>query len=526
MDGRRATFHHMSTIPAIDPATGEVFSETPATDLAHIPRMVARARVAQPDWAGQPLRQRRRVIARFQALLYQHRQEMAELISRENGKPVAEALLTDVAVTLDLARYYLDHAQRVLRPRRVRPANLAMLGRHGRVHWEPLGVLAVISPWNYPLLLPFGEIIAGLLAGNAVLLKPSEFTTRCAVLAVSLLHQAGLHPDLCQLIVGTGDAGRGLMDAGPDKVFFTGSVATGRKVALRAAERLIPVNLELGGSDPGIVLADADLARAARGVLWARFTNGGQTCVAVKRLIVERPVYERMVDLVVAGAQSLQLGPGLVPGSDVGPLIRETQVRELERQLAATVALGARVRTGGRRRPDLGPTFFEPTVVTELPLDSPLWQEEVFGPVLPIVPADDADHALRLANDSPFGLSGSVWTADRARGRALARRLEVGAAMVNDATSHVGIAEVPHGGEKQSGLGRTHGEHGLLETCRPRYVGEDWLDWMSKPWWFGYHPESMEERDAFVRLAFAPRWRDRLTALPGALRLLRNRRGL
>ncbi len=523
---RAATFQPMTSIPAIDPATGEVFADTPATDLAEIPLLVARARVAQQEWARRPLGARRRVIARFQELLYHRRQEMAELVSRENGKPVAEALLTDVAVTLDLARFYLAHAERVLRPRRVHPANVAMLGRHGRVHWEPMGVIGIISPWNYPLLLPFGEIIAGLLAGNAVLLKPSEFTTRCAVLGVSLLHEAGLPPDLCRVIAGAGDAGRGLLDARPDKVFFTGSVATGRKVAMRAAEQLIPINLELGGSDPGIVLADADLERAASGVLWARFTNGGQTCVAVKRLIVERPAYERMVELLVAGARRLQLGPGLVPGSDVGPLIREAQVRELERQLAATVALGARVRTGGRRRPDLGPTFFEPTIVTELPLSAPLWREEVFGPVLPIVPADDAEHALRLANDSDFGLSGSVWTGDRARGRALARRLEVGAAMVNDATTHVGIAEVPHGGEKQSGLGRTHGEHGLLETCRPRYVGEDWLDWMQKPWWFGYHEESMAARDAFLRFAFAPRWWDRLRALPRALGLLRNRRGL
>jgi len=513
-----------SSVPAVDPATGLAFAETPATELAAIPQLLAQARGAQPEWARRPLRERRKIIARFQAGLFERRQEMADLISRENGKPVAEALLTDVAVTLDLARYYLRHAERILRPRAIRPGNLAMLGRHGRVYWEPMGVLAIISPWNYPLLLPFGEIIAGLLAGNAALLKPSEFTTRSALLGVALLHEAGLPPALCQVIVGGGDAGRALVDAGPDKVFFTGSVATGRKVAQRAAEQLIPVNLELGGSDAGIVLADADLERTASGVLWARFTNGGQTCVAVKRLIVERPVYEKMVELLVAGARALTLGPGLVPGNDVGPLIRESQVRELERQLAATVALGARVRTGGRRRPDVGPTFFEPTVVTELPLDAPLWREEVFGPVLPVVPADDAEDALRIANDSSFGLSGSVWTEDRARGRALAQRLQVGSAMVNDATSHVGISEVPHGGEKYSGLGRTHGELGLLETCRPRYVGGDWLDWMHKPWWFGYHPDSMEARDAFLRFAFAPRWWDRITALPGALGLLRHRR--
>jgi acyl-CoA reductase-like NAD-dependent aldehyde dehydrogenase len=515
-----------ATLPAIDPATGRVFAETATTPIESLPAMLARAREAQRTWARRPFAERRRVIARFKDALYGRRQEMAELIARENGKPVAEAIFADVAVTLDLARYYLANAERLLRPRRVRAGNLALLGKTGRVYWEPMGVLAVIAPWNYPLLLPFGEIIPGLLAGNAVVLKPSEFTTRTAVLGHELLLAAGCPPELCQLAVGGGDVGAALVGAGPDKVFFTGSAATGRQVAIQAAERLIPVNLELGGSDPCLVLADADLERAASGALWARFANGGQTCVAVKRAIVERPVYERFVELVVQKARALELGPGLSPGSEVGPLIRERQLHELERQLAQAVARGARVRTGGRRRPDIGPTFFEPTVVTELPLDAALWREEVFGPVLPIVMADDVEDAIRIANDSTFGLSASVWTRDRAKGREIARRLEVGAVQVNDATSHVGAAEVPHGGEKQSGLGRTHGEQGLLETCRPRYVGTDWLDWLHKPWWFGYHPDSLGERDAFLRLAFAPRLWERMRAVPAALRLLRNRRRL
>jgi acyl-CoA reductase-like NAD-dependent aldehyde dehydrogenase len=513
-----------NTVPAIDPATGEIFAETPVTPVESLPEMLRKARVAQREWAALPLTERRRHVARFQRLFFQRRREAAELVTRENGKPVAEALLTDVAVTLDMARYYLARAGRILRPRRVVCRNIAFLGRRGRLYWEPLGVIAVISPWNYPLLLPFGELIPALLAGNAVILKPSEFTTRTALFGVELLHQAGLPADLCQLAVGGGEVGAALVEAGPDKIFFTGSVRTGRRVAQAAAERLIPINLELGGSDPAVVLADADLDRAASGTVWARFTNGGQTCVAAKRVIVEARVYDRFVETLVAKVRALQLGPGLENGVDMGPIIRESQVRDLERQLATAVARGARVLTGGRRRPDLGPTFFEPTVVTQVPLDSPLWREEVFGPVLPVVAAEDTEDAIRLANDSSFGLGGSVWTGNRSRGEEIARRIESGAVLVNDATSYVGAAEVPHGGEKESGIGRSHGEFGMLETCRPRFVGSDRLDWMPKPWWFGYHADSLPARDAFLRLAFAPSLLERLKALPEAIGLLFNKR--
>lgn len=514
----------MSSLPAIDPATGQVFAETPATALPEVALAVARARAAQPAWAGLPMADRLRLIAKFQSLLFAQRRSLADLITRENGKPIAEALLTDVAVTLDLARYYLQHGERLLRPRRVRHGNLAFLGKRGWIHHEPLGVIAIISPWNYPLLLPFGELLPALLAGNAVVLKPSEFTVRTALAGVDLLHEAGLPPALCQVLIGAGEVGAALVTAGPDKVFFTGSARTGRKVALAAAERMIPVSLELGGSDPCVVLADADLERAVSGALWARFTNGGQTCVAAKRLIVERPLYDRFVERLVQQVAGLRVGPGADPNVEVGPLIRESQLREVERQLAETVARGARVRTGGHRLPAVGPTFFQPTVVTDLPLDAPLWREEVFGPVLPVVPAADVDEAIRIANDTAFGLSASVWTGDRARGERLARRIEAGAVLVNDATFHVGAAEVPHGGDKASGLGRTHGEHGLYETCRVRFVGSDRLDVIRKPWWFGYESESLAERDAFLRFAFAPGWWERLKAAPGALRLLRNRR--
>jgi acyl-CoA reductase-like NAD-dependent aldehyde dehydrogenase len=514
----------MSMLPAVDPATGEVFAQTPTTDASRVPELLAAARTAQQAWAQLPLGDRLRVLHRFQDLLFEHRGDMAALITRESGKPLAESVLTDVAVTLDFLRFYLRHSRAMLRPRRIRMGNVAFLGKRGRLYWDPLGVVAVISPWNYPLLLPFGEIIPALIAGNAIAFKPSEFTTRSAVLATDLLYQAGLPKPLCALLVGAGEIGAALVEARPDKIFFTGSARTGRKVALAAAAQFIPVNLELGGSDPFIVLADADLPRAASGAVWARFTNGGQTCVAAKRLIVERKVYEPFLRELTTRVGALRLGRGGDPGVDMGPLIRPAQLELLERQLAGTVALGARVRLGGHRRSDLGPTFFEPTIVTDVPLTAPLWQEEVFGPILPVVEAVDAEEAIHLANASAFGLGASIWTGNRRRGIALARRIHAGAVQVNDATSHVGMAEAPHGGEKESGLGRSHGEWGLLETCRPRFVATDRADWMRKPWWYGYERESAADREAFLRFAFAPSLWARLRAAPRALRMLFNRR--
>ncbi|HTS87956.1 MAG TPA: aldehyde dehydrogenase family protein [Gemmatimonadales bacterium] len=512
----------MSTIPAIDPVSGRTFAESPVTSLTDLPALVDRARRAQSVWSRRPLADRLRVVRRFQRRLFDRRQELAALVARENGKPAAESILTEVAVTLDLARYYLRTARTILRPTRIRFGNPAFLGRRGRVYWEPVGVVGVISPWNYPLMLPFGEILPALLAGNAVLFKPSEFTLQTGRAGAELLWESGLDPDLCQLIVGAGEAGAALIGAGLDKIFFTGSVATGRKVAVAAAERLLPVNLELGGSDPCIVLADADLDRAASGVVWARFTNAGQTCVAAKRVVVERAVAQRFVDLLVAKAEALRLGTG--PDVDMGPLIRPAQVNELERQIAASVDRGARVVTGGHRRPDLGATFFAPTILVDVPVDSPLWREEVFGPALPVVAVADQEEAVRIANASAYGLSASIWTGDRRRGERLARRLVAGAIMVNDAASHVGAAEVPHGGVRESGIGRTHGAHGLLEMCVPRFVGSDLFDRMRKPWWFGYTAESAANRDAFLRFAFAPSFWQRLRAAPRALGLLINRR--
>ncbi len=513
-----------TTVPVIDPATGAVWEETPLTPPAEVQSIVERARRAQPTWASRPYAERQAAISRFSRLFFARRQEIAALVSRENGKPLAEALLIDVAVTLDLVKYYLHHAGRFLAPRPVRHANVALFGKSGKIYLEPLGVIGVIAPWNYPLLLPMGDIVPALLAGNAVVFKPSEFTSRIAVQVVDLLHQAGVPEDCCRVVAGYAETGVALVDAGPDKIFFTGSVATGRKVAVQAAERLIPVNLELGGSDPCIVLADADLDRALSGVIWGRFTNGGQTCVAVKRLIVEAPVYAGFLERLVERVRALRMGPGLMPEVDMGPMIRPSQLAHLEDQLSRALAHGARVLTGGRRRPDLGPTFFEPTVVTDVGPDSPLWREEVFGPILPVVRATDAEDAVRLANNSDFGLAASVWTRDLAQGRDLARRIEAGAVMVNDAASYVGAVGAPHGGVKLSGLGRTHGEFGITEVTRPKYVDIDRLTWLHKPWWFGYTRESLAGRDAFLRFKFGGTLLERLGGIAGTVRLLFNRR--
>jgi acyl-CoA reductase-like NAD-dependent aldehyde dehydrogenase len=312
--------------------------------------------------------------------------------------------------------------------------------------------------------------------------------------------------------------GAALIAAKPDKVVFTGSVATGQRVAERCGALLIPCVLELGGKDAMIVMADADLEVASSAAVWGSFTNCGQACVSVERIYVEREVAERFTELCVQKTRKLKLGSGLDPDTEVGPMIRASQADRVEDHLRDAVARGARVLVGGRRRPDLGPSFFEPAVVVDVDHSMRLMHEETFGPVLAIRAVSNGEEAVRLANDSPFGLSGSVWTRDRERGRKIAGRLKVGAVMINDVMSYFGICEAPHGGRGWSGWGRTHSRLGLMELVHVKYVDEDRLSRWPKSWWFGYDQELGVATDRFLELMFAPGWRRRVSSVRGALR--------
>jgi acyl-CoA reductase-like NAD-dependent aldehyde dehydrogenase len=487
-----------------DPATGEVLRELPCATPEDVLGAVSRAASAQPGWSARPLAERLACLRRFRDRLYEGKDEVAALISRETGKPFVEALVAEVVVALDAAGYCLREVPGFLRPRRVRHANPAVKAKRAVLLRRPYGVVGVISPWNYPLSIPATEVMTALAIGNAVVLKPSEITPQVALKLHELMLAAGVPADLFQVVVGDGEAGAALLRAPIQKLFFTGSVATGKKIAAEAAARLLPVVLELGGKDPMLVLDDADLETASSAAVWGAFMNAGQTCLSVERCYVHRSLYERFVARCVAKTAKLHVGPATDPEAEVGPLITPQQLRMVEEQVEEARALGARILTGGMRLPALGPQFYAPTVIVDVPARARLMQEETFGPVLPIAPFDSDEEAVALAEGSEFGLAASLWTGDRVRGERLALRLHAGAVLINDVISSFGIPEAPHGGVRSSGIGRTHGQAGLEEMTWMQYVDADLLPRMPKAWWYGYGPDVADRMRGFADLLFSP----------------------
>jgi succinate-semialdehyde dehydrogenase/glutarate-semialdehyde dehydrogenase len=381
------------------------------------------------------VRKRSEILRRFQQLLLERKSEVARLISQEEGKPYVEALVTEVLVVLDAARFCIGNAYKFLSERTVPHGSLAAKAKSGRLLREPYGVIGIISPWNYPLSIPATQSLAALVAGNAVVLKPSESTSLCALELSSLFKRAGLPEDVFQIITGDGATGVALVKAPVDKLVFTGSVPTGKKIAQAAALRLLPVVLELGGKDPMLVLHDANIDVASSGAVWGAFVNSGQACLSVERCYVHRSIYEPFVEACVRKTKQLRVGNGMDSETDVGPLLNERQLRNVAVQVEEARSQGARVMVGGTRLPELGSNFYAPTVLADVSHEMRIMREETFGPVLPIMPFDSDDEAVQLANDSEYGLAASVWTKDRVRGKAVAKRIQAGTVMVNDAVS-------------------------------------------------------------------------------------------
>lgn len=510
-------------IISTNPATGEKLGELACATPEEVHEAVRRARQAQPAWQALPVKERVAVLKRFQRKLSEQREQVATLISREAGKPTAEALTTEILVVLDAAEFCIREAHSFLRDEPLPHANLAMKTKRGRLVREPYGAVGIIAPWNYPFSLPATEALAALVLGNAVVLKPSEMTPLIALELQKLLVAAGLDPNLMQVVIGAGAVGGALLESDIDKVVFTGSVATGKRVAEVCARRLLPVVLELGGKDPMIVLEDADLDVASSGAVWGSMVNAGQTCLSVERCYVQRSVYEKFVELCRQKVGKLRVGEGLGSEVEMGPLIHERQLRTVEDHVNDAVARGARLLAGGRRLTELGPNFYAPTLLADVTQDMRIMQEETFGPALPVAPFDTDDDAVRLANDSEFGLAASVWTSNRKRGEAIAARIKAGTVMINDAISGFGIAEAPHGGFKQSGIGRTHGKLGLSEMVQVKYVDVDLMPRMPKVWWYGYGVAFQRQMSGFIDMLFGSGLGARIKGAIGAAGALRRK---
>jgi acyl-CoA reductase-like NAD-dependent aldehyde dehydrogenase len=464
-----ATASDTKTIEVENPATGTVIASVPIVSPEDVAELVARARRAQPGWEALGVEGRAAVMKRCQKWVSDNTERVIETIVSETGKTYEDALVAEIGYAEAAFSFWAKNAERYLADERVRSASPFVKGRKLIVRYAPVGVVGVIGPWNYPLSNSFGDCVPALMAGNALLLKPSEVTPLTSLLMAEMLRECGLPEDVFQVVPGYGETAQALIDE-VDFIMFTGSTATGKKVMERAARTLTPVSLELGGKDPMIVCADAQLERAANAAVHYSMQNAGQTCISTERVYVEEPVYDDFVRLVTDRVRELRQGVPGGPGStDLGAVINPPQSDIVERHVEDAVERGARVLSGGGRRDENG-HYFEPTVLVDVDHSMACMREETFGPTLPIMKVRDAEEAVRLANDSPYGLQASVWTKDAAKGERLARRIEAGAVTVNDAQLNYLALELPMGGWKESGLGTRHGPGGIRKYTKQQSV--------------------------------------------------------
>ncbi len=452
-----------------NPATGETVATVPDMSAEQVAELAARGRAAQPEWEAYGFDGRARVLLRAQKWVMDNAQRIVDTIVSETGKTYEDAELAEIGYAGNAFGFWAKNGPSYLEDEHVKSSQVLVKGKKLINRYRPLGLIGVIGPWNYPLTNSFGDCIPALMAGNSVILKPSEVTPLTSMLMAEGMRECGLPENVLQIATGRGATGAALIEH-VDMIMFTGSTKTGIKVAETAARRLIPASLELGGKDPMIVLSDADVERAANFATYYSMQNAGQTCISIERVYVEEPLYDEFVAKVSEKVRELRVGKPEGPGSvEVGAITFPPQMDTIKDHVADAVEKGARVLTGGSQVPGAG-RFFEPTVLVDVDHTMKCMTEETFGPTLPIMKVSDADEAVRLANDTPYGLGASVFSKNAERGEAIARRIEAGAANVNDAMINYTVLELPMGGAKASGLGSRHGAGGIRKYCSQQAI--------------------------------------------------------
>ncbi len=498
-----------------NPANAEIIREFETTPLEDLPKIFDRARTAQMTWRAQTTQVRAEYLIQLRETILNHADEIIYLIAQENGKPRYEAIANEMIPTLDLLTYYSKRSPKLLRDRPI-PLTL-MKHRKSYLNYWPIGIVAIISPWNYPFFFPFSQIIAAIVTGNAILFKPSELTPCIGLKIQELCNEAGLPPNVLQTLLGDGAVGAAIIKQKPGKIFFTGSVSTGKKIMAASAQHLIPLNLELGGKDAMIVLPDASLDYATSAALWGAFSNSGQVCASTERIFVHERIMGPFLTQLKEKIEILRQGPSSRPENDLGSITSENQKTIYSRQINEAKAKGAEFITGGEFSSNK--RFLKPTIITCQQMEElEIYNEETFGPVVTVSSYQSYSEAIEKTNQSKYGLNASIITNNISLGEKIAKQLEVGTVTINEVVYTAGLAETPWGGVKESGFGKTHSEIGLYEFVNIRHIHKprSRIFIFKSPWWFPYtHFQYISFRQ-FLEF-YRENWINKIRAIPDFL---------
>jgi succinate-semialdehyde dehydrogenase/glutarate-semialdehyde dehydrogenase len=507
----------------IDPATGALIGKSELTEPADLKSIITKARTAQKLWSGFKVKQRAAIILKVRDLLALQADEIAEIISKDNGKTKIDALAAEVMPAAMAISYYCKNAKSFLRDKKIIAGNIFLVNKRSRIINVPYGVVGIISPWNYPFTIPFSEIVMGLLAGNAIILKTASETQLVGLKLKEIFESVGLPENLFNYVNLPGKtAGDGLLDNGIDKLFFTGSVPVGKYLMERASKNLTPLVLELGGNDPMIVCEDADPYRAAMGALWGGFQNAGQSCAGIERIYVHEKIYDEFMGILREKITNLKPGYGSDYNSQMGCITTEKQFAVINSHIKDALEKGASVFAQSAM-PDNKElkNFIPASVFVDVNHEMLLMKEETFGPVVGVMKFKDYEEAIALANDSHLGLTASVWSRNTELAEKIGRRLEAGAVTFNDHLMSHGLAETPWGGFKLSGIGRTHGRIGFDEMSRKQVLVKESFSFMKRNlWWHPYSEKLYNGLNGLICLLYSKNLRNKLLGLRYLIKIL------